>query len=93
MRLERRHPETGFGYQALNKMTAFAAEVPGDTSMRTLSLILAFAFVVAGPSVAGSSETGLPGAGVFSFIGCGLGSSDAGSPVAQAAAPMLVAAR
>ena len=53
--------------------------------MRTISLILAFAFVVAGSSMAGSAETGLPGIGTFSYNG---------SPV-TAAAPytMVVAVR
>jgi len=35
--------------------------------MRTLSFILAFAFVLAGPSMAGSSEQGLPGIGTFAY--------------------------
>ncbi|WP_322517319.1 hypothetical protein SR870_07200 [Rhodopseudomonas palustris] len=61
--------------------------------MRTLSLILACAFVVAGPSVAGSSQGALPGVGAFSYIGFGSGSSDLGSPIAQAVTPILVAAR
>jgi hypothetical protein len=54
----------------------------GDSHMRTFSFILAFAFVLAGPSMAGSSDNGLPGIGTFSYNG---------SPVA-ASAPMLVAA-
>ncbi len=37
--------------------------------MRTLSFILAFAFVVAGPSMAGSLESGLPGIGTFAYSG------------------------
>lgn len=37
--------------------------------MGILSLLLACAFVLAGPSIAGSSEGGLPGAGAFSYIG------------------------
>jgi hypothetical protein len=37
--------------------------------MRTMSFILAFAFVVAGSSMAGSAETGLPGIGTFSYNG------------------------
>lgn len=49
--------------------------------MRTLSFILAFAFVLAGPSLAGSSDTGLPSIGSFSYNG---------SPVTSAS-PMLVA--
>jgi hypothetical protein len=55
--------------------------------MRTLSFILAFAFVLAGPSIAGpsmagSSANGLPGIGTFAYNG---------SPI-LASAPMLVAA-
>jgi hypothetical protein len=37
--------------------------------MRTFSVILAFAFLLAGPSVAGSSETSLPGIGTFAYAG------------------------
>lgn len=37
--------------------------------MRTLSFILALAFVVAGPSMAGSSDSGLPGVGTFAYSG------------------------
>ena len=37
--------------------------------MRTISVILAFAFVVAGSSIAGSAETGMPGIGTFSYNG------------------------
>ena len=37
--------------------------------MRTLSFILAFAFILAGPSMAGSSEGSLPGIGTFSYNG------------------------
>jgi len=37
--------------------------------MRTVSLILAFAFVIAGSSMAGSMERGLPGVGTFSYNG------------------------
>jgi hypothetical protein len=57
----------------------------GDSQMRTLSFILAFAFafVLAGPSVAGWSDGGLPGIGTFAY---------GGSPVA-ASAPLVVAAR
>lgn len=52
--------------------------------MRTISFILAFAFVLAGPSIAGSSDQNLPGAGTFAYHG---------SPVAALAAqPMVVAA-
>ena len=52
--------------------------------MRTLSFILAFAFVLAGPSMAGSPETSLPGIGTFAYNG---------SPVAPAPQAIVVAAR
>ena len=35
--------------------------------MRTISFILAFAFILAGPSVAGSYDSSLPGVGTFSY--------------------------
>jgi ABC-type nitrate/sulfonate/bicarbonate transport system substrate-binding protein len=50
--------------------------------MRNLSLILAFAFVLAGPSMAGSPDS-LPAAGTFAYNG---------APVANAA-PLVLAAR
>lgn len=37
--------------------------------MRIFSFLLAFAFIIAGPSVSGSSETSLPGVGTFSYNG------------------------
>ncbi len=37
--------------------------------MRTFSFILAFAFILAGPSMAGSSDQGLPGVGTFAYNG------------------------
>jgi hypothetical protein len=37
--------------------------------MRTVSFILAFAFILAGPSRACSSDNGLPGIGAFSYNG------------------------
>jgi len=53
--------------------------------MRTLSIILAFAFVLAGASMAGSADSGLPGVGTFAY---------SGSPiVASAAQAIVVAAR
>ncbi len=51
--------------------------------MRTVSFILAFAVILAGPSMAGSSDGSLPGIGTFSYNG---------SPVAIDAA-FVVAAR
>jgi hypothetical protein len=53
----------------------------GDRQMRTLSLILAFAFVMAGASMAGSPDSDLPGIGTFSYNG---------SPIVTPA-PMIVA--
>jgi hypothetical protein len=35
--------------------------------MRTLSFILAFAFLLAGPSMAGLSDNSLPGVGTFAY--------------------------
>ena len=37
--------------------------------MRTLSIFLAFAFVLAGPSMAGSVDSSLPGVGTFAYTG------------------------
>jgi len=51
--------------------------------MRTLSFILALAFVVAGSALAGSSEAGLPGIGTFAYNG---------SPIAASAAQAIVVA-
>jgi hypothetical protein len=53
--------------------------------MRTLSFILAFAFVLAGPSMFGSSDSSLPGIGTFAYNG---------SPIVTSAPhPVVVAAR
>ena len=49
--------------------------------MRTVSFILAFVFVIAGSSMAGSVENALPGVGTFSYNG---------TPVAPS---LIVAAR
>ena len=51
--------------------------------MRTTSFILAFAFMLAGPSMAGSSDQNLPGAGTFAYNG---------SPVATPASQQMVVA-
>ena len=50
--------------------------------MRTFSFILAFAFILAGPSMAGSSDNGLPGIGTFAYNGSAVVTS----------APIVVAA-
>jgi hypothetical protein len=64
----RRHPETAVGYQPPND-AADSAVHPGDSQMRTFSFIMAFAFFLVGPSLAGSSEAKLPGIGTFSYNG------------------------
>jgi hypothetical protein len=51
--------------------------------MRTLSFLLALAFVLAGPSVAGPRDSSLPGIGTFAY---------GGPPVATAVAPHIVLA-
>ena len=51
--------------------------------MRTISFILAFAFILAGPSMAGSSDGGLPGIGTFSYNG---------SPIAASAPQTVIVA-
>ena len=73
--------ETADGYQLPNENGG--KPITGDSQMRTLSFLLALAFVVAGPSMAGSVQSGLPDVGTFSYNG---------SPIV-AAAPLLVAAR
>jgi len=51
--------------------------------MRTISFMLAFALVLAGPSIAGSSDNDLPGIGTFSYHG---------SPIPNPAPQTLVVA-
>ena len=69
---------------SLTAKTAGSAGIQnGDSQMRTLSFILALAFVVAGSSLAGSSEAGLPGVGTFAYNG---------SPIAASAAQAIVVA-
>jgi hypothetical protein len=53
----------------LTKRRTASASQSGDRQMRTLSFILAIGFVVAGPSLAGSSDVGLPGIGTFAYNG------------------------
>ncbi len=69
---------------SLTAKTAGSAGIQnGDSQMRTLSFILALAFVVAGSSLAGSSQAGLPGIGTFAYNG---------SPIAASAAQAIVVA-
>ncbi len=56
----------------------------GDKTMRALSLILAFAFVIVGSSFAGSPDGNLPGIGTFQY---------SGTPITTAAPQLVVAAR
>jgi hypothetical protein len=51
--------------------------------MQTFSFILAFAFMLVCPALAGSSEAGLPGIGTFAY---------SGSPVVVAVPPAIVVA-
>jgi hypothetical protein len=67
---------------ATTRRTASAAK-PGDRQMRTLSFLLAFAFMLAGPSMAGSTDNTLPGIGTFAYNG---------SPIAITAPQSLVVA-
>jgi len=52
--------------------------------MRTLTFFLAFAFVLAGPTLAGISDGGLPGIGTFGYQA---------APTVTAASSIVVAAR
>jgi hypothetical protein len=62
---------------SLTAKTAGGAGIQnGDSQMRTLSIFLALAFVVAGASLAGSSEAGLPGIGTFAYSGSPIAASD-----------------
>ena len=81
-RFWRRCPETAVGYQPAHETAATAGSRTRRLTMRTVSFILAFAFILAGPSMAGSSD-GLPGIGTFSYNG---------SPVTDSAPQTLVVA-
>ena len=62
-----------------------AGMITGYSQMRTLGFILAVVFVLAGPSIAGSVDSHLPGVGTFAYTG---------SPVVMSASHgMVVAAR
>jgi len=52
--------------------------------MRTIRFILAFAFILGGPTLAGAPDGGLPGIGTFAY--------DAG-PIVAASPSIVVAAR
>jgi hypothetical protein len=77
--------ETAHGYQLHNDDGAPPATTSRDKTMRALSFILAFGFVLAGSSFAGSPDGALPGVGTFQY---------SGSPVTTTAPqPIVVAAR
>jgi hypothetical protein len=77
--------ETADGYQHDNDNGGPPATQFGDMSMRALSFILAFGFVLAGSSLAGAPDGNLPGIGTFQY---------SGSPVTTTAQqPIVVAAR
>lgn len=75
--------ETADGYQRHNDDGALPATQFGDPSMRALSFILAFSFVLAGSSLAGAPDGDLPGIGTFQY---------SGSPVTTAVPPIVLAA-
>jgi hypothetical protein len=77
--------ETADGYQLHNDDGAPPATQYRDKSMRTLSFILAFGFVLAGSSFAGAPDGDLPGIGTFQYSG-----SPITSPAPQ---PIVLAAR
>lgn len=77
--------ETADGYERHNDDGTPSATQFGDRSMRALSFILAFGFVLAGSSFAGAPDGDLPGIGTFQY---------SGSPVTTTAPqPVIVAAR
>jgi hypothetical protein len=68
-RFGRRTPETPHGYQGANNNGGKPVAATGDSQMRTLSIFLALAFVLVGPSMAGSVDNSLPGIGTFAYTG------------------------
>jgi hypothetical protein len=84
-RFRRRTAETAHGYQFSDKNGGQRRAKAGDShQMRTLSFLLAFAVVFAGPTLAGSPDGSLPGFGTFAY---------SGSPIVNAAPSIIVAAR
>ena len=61
--------ETTHGYQAHNEDGGTAGDRMGHKIMRALSFILAFGFVLAGSSFAGTPDGNLPGIGTFQYSG------------------------
>jgi hypothetical protein len=78
-----RTAETPNGYQGSDSNGGKPVATTGDGKMRTLSIIVAFAFVFVGPSIAGSVDNGVPGVGTFAYTG---------SPVATSVPQAVVVA-
>jgi hypothetical protein len=72
----------------IKSTTTTAGNAGGDNRrqsyMRTLSFVLAFAFLLAGPTMAGLSDSSLPGVGTFTYNG---------PPIVTSAPAIIVAAR
>ena len=77
--------ETAHGYQRHNDDGGSSAAELRDKTMRALSFILAFGFVLAGSSFAGMPDGNLPGVGTFQYSGTPV--------VTPAQQPIVVAAR
>jgi hypothetical protein len=74
-RFWRRHPETAGSYWLDNEDGGQRRWSTGDSQMRTFSFILAFAVVLVGPSLAGSTDNNLPGIGTFAYSGSAIPAS------------------
>ncbi|WP_298880422.1 hypothetical protein [uncultured Bradyrhizobium sp.] len=77
--------ETADGYHGDNDDGGTAARNSGTESMRALSFILAFGFVLAGSSLAGAPDGNLPGIGTFQYSGSPI-TTTAPQPIVLAAA-------
>ena len=77
--------ETADGYQGDNDDGGTAGHATRRHPMRALSFILAFGFVLAGSSLAGTPDGNLPGIGTFQY---------SGSPITTTAPqPVVLASR
>jgi hypothetical protein len=65
--LRRRTPETAHRYELAQSKRRQRRPNTGDSRMRSLSVFLALAFVLGGPTLAGTSDGGLPGIGTFGY--------------------------
>jgi hypothetical protein len=74
--------QNGRNRTSLSGQQISAERATGDSQMRTISLVVAFVFVLAGSTMAGTLDGALPGIGTFSY---------SGSPVVSVA-PIMVAA-